>query len=52
MDLALAEPDFVSATLRTIPDSRTLKQLTIKMRDHWVKVGPGLETSGPPRPVA
>jgi hypothetical protein len=38
----LAEPEFVSATLSTIPDSRTAKQLLIKMRDHWFLIEPGL----------
>jgi len=39
--LTLDETDFVSATLNTIPDSRTMKQLMIKMRDHWVVIDPG-----------
>ena len=38
----LAEPEFVSATLSTIPDSRTAKHLLIKMRDHGFLVGTSL----------
>src|SRR5215213_1820238 len=36
--LELAEPDFLSATLDSIPGSRTSKQLTIKLRDHWLAI--------------
>jgi hypothetical protein len=38
----VAEPEFVSATLSTIPDSRTAKHLLIKMRHCWILIGPGL----------
>lgn len=38
--LELAEPDFLSATLDVIPDSRTSKQLMIKLRDHWLAIDP------------
>jgi hypothetical protein len=38
--LELAEPDFLSATLDPIPYSRTSKQLTIKLRDHWLAIDP------------
>ena len=38
--LELAEPDFLSATLDAIPDSRTSKQLMIKLRDHWLAIDP------------
>jgi hypothetical protein len=38
--LELAEPDFLSATLDPIPDSRTAKQLMIKLRDHWLAIDP------------
>ena len=38
--LELAEPDFLSATLDSIPDSPTSKQLTIKLRDHWLAIDP------------
>ena len=48
--LQLAEPEFVSATLNTIPDSRTVKHLVIKMRDHWVMVDPPLSSRRLPRP--
>jgi hypothetical protein len=44
--LQLAEPDFRSATLTAIPDSFTVKQLTITMRNHQVTIRPGME----PRP--
>jgi|SRR5215217_2648316 len=47
--LELAEPDFLSATLDAIPGSRTAKQLTIKMRDHWVAIDPGLGQDARPR---
>jgi hypothetical protein len=47
--LDFAEPDFLSATLDAIPDSRTSKQLTIKMRNHWVAIAPGLVSNGRPR---
>jgi len=46
--LHLAEPEFERATLSTIPDSRTAKQLTIKMRDHRVMVAPGLRPDRKP----
>jgi hypothetical protein len=38
--LALAEPDFLSATLDPMLDSRSSKQLTIKLRDHWLAIDP------------
>jgi len=48
--LQLAEPDFQSATLSPIPDSFTLKQLTIKMRNHWVAIAPGIDPRTQRRP--
>jgi len=39
--LELAEPDFLSATLDPMLDSRSSKQLTIKLRDHWLAIDPG-----------
>lgn len=42
--LELPEPEFLSATLSPIPDSFTVEQLQIRMRDHIVVIEP---TSGP-----
>jgi hypothetical protein len=39
--LVIAEPEFVSASLATIPGSRNLKRLMIKLRDHCVVIDPG-----------
>jgi len=41
--LELAEPEFASATLSPIPSGCTLTQLTIKMRDHWLSIVPGVD---------
>lgn len=46
--LELAAPEYVSATLSSIPDSPTHQQLTIKSRNHWVMIEPGLGSDGPP----
>jgi hypothetical protein len=43
----LPEPDFVSATLRPMPDSFTTEQLQIGMRDHIIVIDPGTVSDTP-----
>jgi hypothetical protein len=37
----LAEPEFLSAALRPIPNTLTVEQLQIRMRDHTIVIEPG-----------
>ena len=48
--LELAEPEFVSATLNPIPPDFKLKQLTIKMHDHWLSIEPSVNADVPAVP--
>ena len=39
--LHLAEPEFLSAAIRPIPNAFTVEQLQIRMRDHTIVIEPG-----------